>query len=476
MLLRLAVKEAFILSRSAKLYCSRAYSSGLAAQKPDTSTETEKPGDEVATQIDNSALAERFTQILEEKMASGGMDSSLVNSDPTLLRIFQNYDKGTGAPNDSDQRIKEAMSYIKSEPLLTHNKHAKDISTAVPWKGTESNEDANLRMIVDLKPKAIRVGSAHINSNKIFTPPPTLKQKVEGAKSSSLEYLLNKEKQGNEPDEEEDNFRDLYKERLLGPSMLINSASPSIDLVGSMASNRINASINQQTGLFDSPEMKHVRGKPLNSEHLKNCTDSNYFMNQVLNINDVLPPWIDSQQSINSNCIRLRAELDQIWFNWIMNDSPISATVHATTANVSSIVSAFEVRIKPHRFDTSSLRSSDMEYLEERMKLLNSTIRTYNLQCPSSNLHKFKLVPVNEIRASYDRVVDKFPTLVAAWYDQNRTKKNVQSFERNTGGFLNLFGEETSQGTGSNSGTDSTITETQDGKLHIWKAIKDVFK
>ncbi|ABN66371.2 predicted protein, partial [Scheffersomyces stipitis CBS 6054] len=382
-----------------------------------------------------SALAERFTQILEEKMASGGMDSSLVNSDPTLSRIFQNYDKGTGAPNDSDQRIKEAMSYIKSEPLLTHNKHAKDISTAVPWKGTESNEDANLRMIVDSKPKAIRVGSAHINSNKIFTPPPTLKQKVEGAKSSSLEYLLNKEKQGNEPDEEEDNFRDLYKERLLGPSMLINSASPSIDLVGSMASNRINASINQQTGLFDSPEMKHVRGKPLNSEHLKNCTDSNYFMNQVLNINDVLPPWIDSQQSINSNCIRLRAELDQI-----------------------------------------CLRSSDMEYLEERMKLLNSTIRTYNLQCPSSNLHKFKLVPVNEIRASYDRVVDKFPTLVAAWYDQNRTKKNVQSFERNTGGFLNLFGEETSQGTGSNSGTDSTITETQDGKLHIWKAIKDVFK
>ncbi|KAK6458154.1 uncharacterized protein RJT20DRAFT_29187 [Scheffersomyces xylosifermentans] len=425
----------------------------------------------------NSALVERFSQILEEKMATGFTDSSIMNTDPTLQKIRQKYEKGlnTSKKDEQEQAFQEAMSYIKSEPLLVHNKHAKDIFEAPHWKGMESDIDANLRMIIDSKPKAIRTGP---NVNKIFTPVPTFKEKVLNAKESSLDYKLNKEKMKNGESSESDNFRELYKERLLGPSMLINSASPTIDLVGSLASSKINASINQKTGQFDAPEMVHVRGKPLNSEHLKNCTDSNYFMNQVLNINEVLPPWIETQQTINSRTESLRKDLDEIWFKWIINKSPITSVVQASPSSVASIISAFEVRVRLARYDQYNLSPSEIAYLEERIKLLNDNIRNYNLQCPSSNLHKFKLLPENEIKNSYDRVVEKFPTTIVGWYDKHKVKKTSSSASeyKSSGGLLNLFGDDSKGGVaGSGSSAGGRIIEG-DNKLHLWKALKDVFK
>ena len=59
--------------------------------------------------------------------------------------------------------------------------------------------------------------------------------------------------------------------------------------------------------------MQKVRGKPLEKQHLVNCTDSNYFMNQVLNKQEVLPPWIESQQSLNRNIAQFRENLVEMW-------------------------------------------------------------------------------------------------------------------------------------------------------------------
>ena len=48
----------------------------------------------------------------------------------------------------------------------------------------------------------------------------------------------------------------MYRERLLGPSMLLNHSSTSVDFVEMLAGNKINAKIDQTTGKFETDDMQ----------------------------------------------------------------------------------------------------------------------------------------------------------------------------------------------------------------------------
>ncbi|ODV81937.1 uncharacterized protein CANTADRAFT_24668 [Suhomyces tanzawaensis NRRL Y-17324] len=420
----------------------------------------------------SSAIAERFQQILDEKLTSQTGIPSVAKSDPQLQKISKPQHGGTPSlvlsnpqlqkiyNSSHDERIQAAQHYIKSEPLLARNKHAKDISLAQPWKGTESIHDANLRMILDLKPPPKR-------GDRIFTPPTPFKEKILNARENSLDYKV----KANQEKSEAEQFREMYKERLLGPSMLLsNSPSSAIDIVGSLASSKINASLDQATGLFNAPEMKHVRGKPLDREHLKNSRDTNYFMNQILNKQEVLPPWIETQQSIDGSIKRLKDDLEDIWFKWLVNRSHLSDRIHSS--GKSSLLDIYSTTIKQLKANPSNLTQSDIGYIEERVKLLNNSIRTYNLQCPSSSIHKFKLVTQLEIEKAFDRMIEKFPSTMDDWFEK-KNRKGTAKIERGGGGFLNIWGDNLS---GGGAGHGRVAVQRADNELGLWKAVKDAFR
>lgn len=407
-----------------------------------------KPDDE------NSALAERFTAILENKLATSL--TRLLTDDPHLKTVYDKYKTDT-------REITRAKAYIKSEPRLATNRHAKDIYESTPWTGTETTVDANLRMLVELKPKLKN------SANRIFTPPVSFRDKIVNAKEGSLDYQLKKDEQKSEQDE----FREMYKEKLLGPSMLFSSSSlTSVDFVNTLASSKINEYVNQR-GQFDDPGMLHVRGKPLDPEHLKNCTDTNYFMNQVLNNQEVLPPWIETQQNVDRTLVQLRKDLDDLWFKWIINTSPDAYNFTPTTP-LSSLQTLYDLKIRFYNAD--ALELPDRAYIEERINIINKSIRSYNLQCPTSNIHKFKLVPAAEIKESFTRTIQQFPQTLQQWHERITTK-NTPSVNRTSGGFLNLFGDESKGGGGGSSGdSSSSVASSSDNKLHLWRAIQNAFK
>jgi hypothetical protein len=398
-----------------------------------------------------SALADRFSQILEQKISNSS--PSMINSDPTLNKLFNKYH------NSMDS---SASTYLKSEPLLSSNRHAKQIYESTPWKGTESTVDANLRMIIDSKPKMKRVP----------------KKNIHDIKEQALDYKLNEKS----TDSATDNFREMYKERLMGPSMFISDGpSSAVDLIGSVAAAKINAHIDQSTGTFKSSEMELIRGKPLSKRHLENCTDSNYFMNQILNTQEILPPWIESQQNLAGQIDLLRRDIDKTWFNWFINKSAMSNQFYSPSANsetsIPPLLEKFHAKFTSNVIYT--LHETDTEYIGERIKKLNDSIRTYNLQCPSSHLHKFKLVPETEIKRSYLRTIKDFDSKFEEWFSKNKIKRSTNNIivqERSGPGFLDLFGS----GGSSTSKADEEATievpvKQIDTKLHIWKAIKDAF-
>ncbi|EGW30468.1 uncharacterized protein SPAPADRAFT_63296 [Spathaspora passalidarum NRRL Y-27907] len=440
------------LARVIRYYSNKSPTSGNPTNVNDSNEDAAPhipPPDEI-----NSAIVERMKQILEDKISTTSNVSAMKSIDSTVHDVFQKY-------SPEATKIKEAESYIKNEHLLQHNKHARDLYNTPAWQGDESKVDANLRMIIDKTPKPITK---------------SLKDKLTSARDISLDYKLNKEF-GVDP-KEEDNFREMYKERLLGPTQLLSPHSASVDFVDSLASNKINASINRN-GQFDNPEMVNVRGRPLSQEHLKNCTDSNYFMNQILSRQQVLPPWIESQRGLNNQIDKFRSAVDDMWFQWILNRSDMSHIIH-TAKTIDQIEDSFVKKVSWFVFRPEDLRDSELSYIKERVNILNKEIRDYNLKCPSTSGHKHKLDIDKEIKDSYWRALEKFPVEIEAWFVKNKLKDKSRppvsrlEYEASTGTpFLNLWGEEESR-KGVHQGP--VHEKNADPKLHFWEAIKNIFK
>jgi len=412
---------------------------------------------------ENSALVQRFTLILESKLSEAS--PSFISKDPKLKEIYSKYS------SDSDKQFKMAfqkeLSHLKSESLLNRNKHAKDIADTVankPWDGTESVHDINLRMLLDLKPPPIKY------QKTIITPPMSIKDRIENAKESSLDYKIGNTKK------EEDNFRELYKEKLLGPSMFLNSSSPHtlIGMATTLADAKINASINHDTGHFnDTGDMSSVRGKPLDREHLRNCTDTNYFMNHILNKQEVLPPWIDSQQSIDRQIIDFRKNMDNEWFKFLFyNLQPASLPRDSVLKRIDKI------RVNPSNYYDSDFHSHQLPYVLEKTKSLNSLIRDYNLQCPSSSIHKLKLRPEVELRKLYDRAVSTLRDQALEWYENEEAARQRQSNPKNykSESMFGLFDNNGGGGGGGNTSKANDARQRVPEKLHLWKSIKEMFK
>lgn len=357
---------------------------------------------------EESAIARRFEQILEEQLQNS-TSSSLRNAVKDINTMY------------NTDNIEKAKLYIKSEPILQTNKHARDIYKSQPWTGRESIADSNLRMIVDSKPPPMKVkrGAA----------------KLESAREATLDYKLNN-----------DNFRELYKERLLGPSMLLSPSS--IDLVNTIASSKINASINKQTGQFDSPLMSEIRGKPLDRDHLKNSTDNTYFMNQILSKQNVLPPWVENQKTLDGEIGRLRYDIDEVWFKWILTKSEVSDLLSPSKTK-ESLVELCN-RVQQFKGSIDLLAIHDVDYLRQRINSVNSQIRSYNLQSPSSNLHKFKMDTDTEILKSFTRTLETYPKKIVDWHDRNNFTPILIPWGGNA--------------------------PTKFEKLNLWEAIKAIFK
>ncbi|CCG24461.1 hypothetical protein CORT_0F02360 [Candida orthopsilosis Co 90-125] len=406
----------------------------------------------------NSAMVERMKQILEDKIThSSSKTSQLRQMNPQINSILTEYDYG----NKDQHNFQHAQSYIKSEPLLSHNKHARDIYNTKPWSGTESTYDANLRMILDSTPKPINDPMATFQPKRKMSAG----DKLAMARDGSLDYKINR----NPEDKEKAKFREIYKERLLGPSMLLTNAS-SVDFVNSLAGNRINAAIDQQTGKFDSPEMSSVRGKPLTQEHLKNCTDTNYFMNQILNKQEVLPPWIENQQSLSKSIAQFRADLDQSWFKWVVNESIMRGYIERATT-VDQILDDYEKNIRKITYEDNSLSDTDLAYIQAKIDLLNSEVRHYNLQCPGVSGHKLKLDKEKEINESYWRTLEKFPTLIEKWFKVHKEGKKSRLVDNPGGGPSKYFKAFKLKGS-----PDIHENRNVDTSLNLWQAVKDVFK
>lgn len=409
-----------------------------------------------------SAVLERLQQILDEKLHSA--TSSALANDPALAKALGTdpaQASFTAAKRSLDlagtefkEKYRSEIAYEQSSKYLNVDDR---LASEKIWTGSESMQTVATRMILDSMPPPKQIK----RKKTIISPPVPTNTRMRNAKEHSLDYKVSK---ALTPEEEEKRqFTELYKERLLGPSMFFDATSSkaTLGLVTSMADARINATINRKTGKFDSDEMHSVRGKPLDRDRLANSSNLAFFINEILINQDCLPPWIENQQGIDREVAQFRHELRKSLAKLIKDyynnqDVLDSKEYHALVQKTDP-----EALL---RHCSASYRAQRGRYLEAKIAELNRGIRSYNLQCPSSSLHKWKLMADNELRQQCMAVVNNLDAYQNELHDTRPPAPKPQT------NFLGLFDG------ASNVALRYPESQKPAGGLQFWSLVRNIFK
>ncbi|KAH0536117.1 hypothetical protein FGG08_006983 [Glutinoglossum americanum] len=209
---------------------------------------------------------------------------------------------------DSKFREDNVAAFTQADLPASAGRATRDIAAAQPWTGTEQDQDSVLRMLVDAhKPfkgnrstdprRAIEV--------KVGRKRPSSGQRLVDARDRSSTYSLSKD--DNLSEQERAQIKQELKDRFLPGARPMPA---SLQGLASLANEKIEDAISR--GQFkDLP-----RGKPLERDYnasspFLNTTE--YFMNKIIQKQDIVPPWIEKQQELTRAVEVFRGRLKNDW-------------------------------------------------------------------------------------------------------------------------------------------------------------------
>lgn len=320
-------------------------------------------------------------------------------------------------------------------------------AAAPKWTGIERVEDTTLRMLDDAS-KPIRMPYKIPNPvNLKLTPKPRKSrgERIAEAKERTSTYTLS-QAPGFSEEEREDMRREMREQLTPGA----HSMPISISGLSSLANERIEDAIAR--GQFK----KIRRGKGVNTKTDHNASSAfidttEYFMNKIIQQQEIVPPWIEKQQQLGSELNRFRERLRADWRRHaamlisskggsldvqmkrakayaaaearLADKAKLEASLQEDTS-VSEINSDGRIVSKSETYPSPAIKngeetSEDLAHLpplrdpgylaiersyhELAVKQINTLARSYNLQAPAS-AHKPYINLDRELNACYAAV------------------------------------------------------------------------
>ena len=193
-------------------------------------------------------------------------------------------------------------------------KEGKDIAaaSATPWEGSETVADATLRMLTDsYKPMQGRAKTETIprTPKLVDTGRPNHRAgagtRLANARDRTSVYELMKDSGMSR--EERARFHEELKQRFAPTARAVPAT---INGLVSLANERIDKAIAQ--GQFKNLP----RGKPIERDYNASSPfidTTEYFMNKIIQKQEIVPPWIEKQQEVVSTATRFRSRLRADW-------------------------------------------------------------------------------------------------------------------------------------------------------------------
>jgi hypothetical protein len=258
---------------------------------------------------EEGAFTRRMREMSEEALESGGRSA---------LKAVD--EAGFSADLKAQLELRIASANLRSSEAdlpASASRHTRDLAAADAWTGTESLHDASLRMLNDAH-KPLRLGRPPKMPGvpvpqKIDTGHKRVKEgrglRLANARDRSTVYASLQEDEALEATEREKRLQDL-KDRFDPHARAIVPGS--ISGIANLANQRIEDAIAR--GQFKNIK----RGKTANVERDYNASSpfidtTEYFMNKIIQKQEIVPPWIEKQQELASAASKFRTRLRADW-------------------------------------------------------------------------------------------------------------------------------------------------------------------
>lgn len=307
----------------------------------------------------------------------------------------------------------------------------RDTAIAPAWTGTESLQDSALRMLDDAS-KPIRTPykiPQPVNLKPAPKPKLSPGERLASAKDRTSTYTLSQSPGFSE--EEREAMRREMREKLTPGA---NAMPISIQGLQSLANERIEDAIAR--GQFQ--KIRRGKGVGVETDHNANSAyidTTEYFMNKIIQKQEIVPPWIEKQQELASELSRFRQRIRAEWRRHaarliasqggpleaqmkrakgyaaaearLAQKAKLKASLRDGDSTVSEISADGRIVSKPETSDTAGETAAEIEenkediphlpplrdpdyiniersYHELAVQHLNKIARSYNLQAPRS--------------------------------------------------------------------------------------------
>ncbi|KAI9844121.1 MAG: hypothetical protein M1838_002317 [Thelocarpon superellum] len=255
-------------------------------------------------------MSQRLEQLTDESLEQGGrraqhtLDESGF-SDALKKRLEERIEA-------SRFRSDHAAAFAEVDMPESAGRGTRDLAAAPAWSGTESTEDSALRMLVDSHPPAKGTRSSTASTP---SPRPVLNVQASSKRSSGLRlanardrssiYALAKD--ASLSDKEREQMRRDLKERFAPGARPMPTT---VQGLASLANERIEHAIAR--GQFKNlPRGKQIERDYNASSPFLDTTE--YFMNKIIQKQEIVPPWIEKQQELVRAANVFRGRLRADW-------------------------------------------------------------------------------------------------------------------------------------------------------------------
>ncbi|KAJ5788585.1 hypothetical protein N7457_003575 [Penicillium paradoxum] len=276
---------------------------------PSSSNKTEKKDGKNETEGEekDSPMGRRLAQMTEDAMLEGGRSAR---------RNIEQAGFSEELKNQLAERL--AAASFKSEYAAAHSivdmpaaagQGTRENAAAPAWTGTERVEDTTLRMLDDAS-KPIRMPykiPEPVTFKPSPKPPKSPGHRLAQAKERTSTYTLS-QAPGFSEEEREDMRREMREKLSPGAHAMPISLSG----LASLANERIEDAIAR--GQFK--QIRRGKGVNTKTDHNANSAfidTTEYFMNKIIQKQEIVPPWIEKQQQLGMELSRFRGRLQADW-------------------------------------------------------------------------------------------------------------------------------------------------------------------
>lgn len=233
-------------------------------------------------------MSRRLSQMSEESLRTGGRSAEKAVEEGGFSEELKRELEEKIA--NASFRNEYASAFAEANLPQSAGKADRDNATADPWTGTESVEDASLRMLND----AYKPLRGTPRTQAVRTPPRVdtgrPKRKAEAgtrlANARDRTSIYESMKDSGLPEEEKERFRKEMKERFQPGA---RSVPATVQGLSNLANQRIEDAIAR--GQF-----KNIpRGQKIERDHNAGSPfieTTEYFMNKIIKKQEITPPWV----------------------------------------------------------------------------------------------------------------------------------------------------------------------------------------